>query len=374
MRYSFLSSPAKWIAALGVCISCFLVSCERGSSTLTAPNPVLQSITVYPKTSTAAQFDNQQYAAEGHYSDGSAKPLNNVAWALSDNTKALVNSTGLVQPFGVGRVIVTATSGGIAGSAELTIEKNIITEGSVPKDFTVANAMKMLYGNFEGETRSSISDLPPVADSSLTLPKQNETYPFFLGQVTESGVSKIFFGTYASPEGECHGCTALIGMAVFIHGNDGWVVESSTKTAVFDGEYGEPPTDVHIVRLGPNHFGVELAVSSTHQGVGTHAVSILVPWNGDIRRAFQDITGEGNGGGCGEEGMLPCVSFEKTIDFVRGANPDYDDMVLTLSGTKLSDGPPSKVVAVTGTERRIFSDGKYIPVAPSPEGTRSTAN
>ena len=353
MRNSFLSSSVKSIAALGLCISCFLVSCGRQSDAPTSAKPVtLQSITVSPKTSTIARFDDQQYAAEGHYSDGSTRPLNNVAWGLS-NDKAVVNSTGLVQSLGVGDVVVTATSGGIAGSAELKVERRIITEGNIPPDFTLANAMSLLYGNFDGEAKSSVSE-------------GNETYPFFIGQVMESGVSKIFLGTYNSSEGVCHGCAAQIGMVVLVRSNGAWLVESSTKAPVDDGEYGEPSIDAHILRIGPDRFGVELKGSSTHQGAGARYVSILVPWNSEIREAFADITGEANVD-CGEEkGMLPCVSFEKTIEFVRGANPDYNDMILTLSGTKLSDAQPYKAVAIKGTERRIFADGKYIPVAPKP--------
>jgi len=356
MRNSFLSSLSKWIAALALCIACFLVSCGRKNNTPISANPVLQSITVSPKSSTIVRFDDQQYTAEGHYSDGSTKPLNNVAWALSNNNAA-VNSTGLVQSLGVGHLVVTATSGGISGSAELKIERRIITEGNIPPDFTLANTMTLLYGNFNVETKSSIP---------ATVSEKNETYPFFIGQVMESGVSKIFFGTYNSSEGVCHGCSAQLNMVVLVRSNGGWVVESSTKAPVNGGEYGEPSIDAHIVRIGPDRFGVELKGSSTHQGNGTSYVSILAPWKGKIHEAFTDITGEANVD-CGEEkGMLPCVSFVKTIEFVRGANPDYDDMILTLSGTKLSDARPYKAVAIEGTERRIFADGKYIRVAPKP--------
>jgi len=70
----------------------------------------------------------------------------------------------------------------------------------------------------------------------------------------------------------------------------------------------------------------------------------LVPWNGEIREAFDTIIAEGNGQVCGEEdeeeGMQPCVGTQKNIAFAQGANPNYDDLVVTLSGTALSEKPP----------------------------------
>lgn len=358
-----------------------LASCGSDSRTNAPASPTLQSITVSPKTATVAQFGRQQFAAEGHYSDGSTKALNNVAWTL-DNKKGQVTSTGLVEASDLGLVIVTATSGGFTGSAALTIERRIITEGSIPADFTVAKAMSILYGNFDGETKSSIADLPPLPDSSLTLPKQNETYPFFIGQVTESGGSKIFFGTYASAEGYCHACAVLIGMAVFVRGHDDWVVESATKKAIFDGEWGEPPTP-RILRIGPSHAAVELEVAGFYSNA-----AILVPWNGEIRGAFSEIVGEGNGQVCSDESSegdedsapQPCVRSDKKISFAPGANPDYYDMILTLSGTTLAEEKPYKLVTpykilqVSGSERRIFAEGKYVPVAPKSVGSAPSAN
>ena len=114
---------------------------------------------------------------------------------------------------------------------------------------------------------------------------------------------------------------------------------SSAKRAVFSGQWGLPP-DAPIVPIGSDHVGVRLEGLATLGGFSRY-VSILVPWNGEIRAAFDTIIAESNGQVCGEEeGMQPCVGTQKKIAFVQGANPNYDDLVVTLSGTAISEKPP----------------------------------
>jgi len=250
----------------------------------------------------------------------------------------------------------------------------IESEGQIPADFKVADAMKLVYGNFDPSTQSSVSALPPGSEKNSFFDDAQggngiEVRPFWAGQAKESGASKVFLGTYAGPlEGGygCHGCAPLIGMAIFVKTSAGWVIESSTKTAIFHGEWGKPPS-AHILRIGSDRVGVELVLP----GFYTYD-SILVPWKGEIRQAFGEIIAEGNGQVCSDEDIdyddeslkpQPCVRTQKEISFVKGANPDYDDMVLTLSGTTLSEQRPYKITEVSETERRVFSDGKYVPLA-----------
>ncbi len=355
------------VLALSVCL--LFVSCRGRNATKSVTDPILQSITVSPGIDTVAEkFAAQRYTAIGNYSDGSSKPLTSVTWASSDSSLAVVNSTGVVTPLNAGRVTVSATSGAITGKTTLTIEPpklHIASEGQIPVDFSVANAMKSLYGNFDPLTQTSVSGLPTGAekDSFFRDVKQIQAQPFYTAQTHDSGSSKVFLATYSgSLDGyNCHGCSPIIGMAAFVKTSGGWVVESSTKTALFFGEWGMPP-EARILRIGPDHVGVELQFISSHQGQWVRPVSILVSWKGEIGEALSGIFGDTNRGGqCGGEDMLPCYENHTEVTFVKGTNPGYDDIVLTPSGTKLSDKPPYRVVQASGIERREFSDGKYVP-------------
>jgi Bacterial Ig-like domain (group 2) len=382
----FLHSVESMAISL-FCVVWLLVSCGHSGRTSTGVKGTLQSITVSPSNATIAVGQTQQYTAEAHYSDGSSRKLPPSYLRTSDVTLANFNFEGLVTALKSGNVMVTATlpsSGPMTGSAPLTIVApnsskpttlgvmvpvvKVSSQGEIPADFSVADAMRSLYGNFDSPTQASISSLPAGAEenSFFERAKEIEVHPFFIAGVKDSGVNRVFLGTYAGPLGEgfaCHGCAPLIGMAAFARTSASWVVESSTKSALFSGQWGEPP-GAHILRIGPEHIGVKLE----GQGAFSTYVSILVPWSGEIREAFGTIIAEGNGAVCGdEEGMQPCVGTQKSIAFVKGSNSDYDDIVLTLSGTTLSEKPPYKVVQASGIERRTFSDGKYVLAVSTPD-------
>jgi hypothetical protein len=93
-----------------------------GSSTLTCTAAVLSAITVSPATATIAAGTTQLFAATGTNSLGQATPLSAVTWSTGNSAVATINSsTGLATCVQAGNsTTITATSGGIVGSANLT--------------------------------------------------------------------------------------------------------------------------------------------------------------------------------------------------------------------------------------------------------------
>ena len=83
------------------------------------PPPTLVSIAVTPASySTLAVGGTQQFTATGTYSDASTGDLTTqVTWTSSDTTKATVNSTGLGTGIAYGSATITASLGGVSGSA-----------------------------------------------------------------------------------------------------------------------------------------------------------------------------------------------------------------------------------------------------------------
>lgn len=84
--------------------------------------------------------------------------------------------------------------------------------------------------------------------------------------------------------------------------------------------------------------------------------SIFVAWNGKVNEAMHFFAHEDNKGGCED---LPCYSNERKMSFVPGANADYFDIVLTLSGTDITNSMPYRRKVVNGLERLVFVDGFY---------------
>lgn len=92
-----------------------------------APNPVLQSITLYPSNPSVSQLGQSvQFMAIGVYSPASGNNVltNTASWASSNTSIATVNPTGLATVVACGTTTITAQSQGVVGQMPLTVQCN----------------------------------------------------------------------------------------------------------------------------------------------------------------------------------------------------------------------------------------------------------
>jgi hypothetical protein len=101
------------IFLLGV-LAVFLGPCSTGR---------LSSMLVEPSHSSIPVGLSQQFTAIGTYSDRGANPniSTQVTWSSSNPAVATIDNTGLATAISPGTVTITASSGGIEGSATLTV-------------------------------------------------------------------------------------------------------------------------------------------------------------------------------------------------------------------------------------------------------------
>jgi uncharacterized protein YjdB len=93
-----------------------------GSATLTVVARVLQSITVTPATASVGVGETQQFTATGTYNDGTTADLTTaVTWKSSNMKVATISASGLAKGVAGGTVMITASQGGIKGTAMLTV-------------------------------------------------------------------------------------------------------------------------------------------------------------------------------------------------------------------------------------------------------------
>jgi len=88
---------------------------------------VLSSIETSFDTTTMSVDSKQQLEARGVYSDGSRRVLASVVWSSSSNAIATVDAFGVVSSVSPGNVTLTATSGAVSASVQLTITAASIT-------------------------------------------------------------------------------------------------------------------------------------------------------------------------------------------------------------------------------------------------------
>jgi len=98
-----------------------------GTTTLTVGSGTLVSLAVTPATVTAPAGSSQQFVATGTFSDGSTQDITlNAHWSSSSASVATIANApsvgGLANCIAAGATTIGANSGGIAGSAVLTVQ------------------------------------------------------------------------------------------------------------------------------------------------------------------------------------------------------------------------------------------------------------
>ncbi|MEO7965337.1 MAG: Ig-like domain-containing protein [Gemmatimonadaceae bacterium] len=94
---------------------------KSGTSSLTVTNVPVSAVTVAPTSAQLAVGGSMQLTATAKDASGAVITGRPVTWSSSDATIATVSATGLVSALAAGPVQLTASIGGVAGSASLTV-------------------------------------------------------------------------------------------------------------------------------------------------------------------------------------------------------------------------------------------------------------
>jgi len=93
-----------------------------GSSTVNTTSVTLTFITVSPSNPDIALGTAQQFAATGHFSDGTSLSLTSqVTWSSSDVSVAVISSLGLASSAATDSTTITAALNGVSGTTLLTV-------------------------------------------------------------------------------------------------------------------------------------------------------------------------------------------------------------------------------------------------------------
>ena len=259
--------------------------------------------------------------------------------------------------------LLTLASGCYKQSPALSPERSDANEV-----FDIAQEMKMLYGNYDLKTQTSVTSLPREKSSLPAAGQQQMTARALFNAF--SGPKSLVLVTFAVPASDetfdCHACSPTIGMAVFSLKGLKWTMDASNRAVTFAGEWGKPPTDVQLVQIGPNRHAVKVIDVGRGNGETTAVLQILIPWNGNVNLGLERIIADDDKGGCDARGGLACYANRRTITFIPKDNVEYYDLELKLTGTDLpiSDAAASKRARkVNGLETLKFENGKYVQIS-----------
>jgi hypothetical protein len=251
----------------------------------------------------------------------------------------------------------------------------------IPSGFDLPAAMQSLFDNYNAESKSSKYDVPQTTlfdldHSGFERGDDIIVRPFWISSIEELRRRKVVLLAYAVPdvqnyeplfEGDspfsCHVCAPLIGAFIFSHEEGQWRVENSRTVVTQAGGWGKPPEDVRIVKIGPNRIAISIRDNFLAQGQTTTIDRLLIPWKGKVNEALARVVADDDKGMCGKEKPAqPCYANSRSLRFLSGSNPDYYDLVLTLSGTDIARNGAS-VKPVRGIEKLSLKEGIYKTVS-----------
>ena len=149
---------------------------------------------------------------------------------------------------------------------------------------------------------------------------------------------------------------------MFVRSAGQWKVDSSRAVVTRAGGWGRPPVSIRVVPVGSRRIGIEISVADTGQGETTATKYLLVPWAGKVTEALVKVVADNDKGDCAKD-AIPCYANRRKLNLVKGKNPDYYDVVLTLSGTDITGSELLVAKRVHGMERLEFTDGRYRTVS-----------
>jgi hypothetical protein len=316
-------------------------------ATLTVTTGTLSSISVTPVISSVAVAQSRQFTATGIYSDGSTQNISAaVVWTSSNTQAATMNAngglnSGLATGQAAGVAQITATSGAISGSAELTVTAASLTSISVtPLNPVIVNGLTRQFSATGLYSDGSTADLTTVANwtsDTVVVASMNASQTPASGVATglSAGTSLIRAG-FAGVEG---GTTLTVTAATLVS------VEVSPGNA----------------SLAPNETEQFTATGTYTDGSTIDLTSIVIWTSANTAVAVMNASGQP------DSGLASAVAAgSSTITATSGVL--QDSAVLTVTGA-LADNPQAPAMgelqrfvmiasqAITTTAGSAVADG-----------------
>jgi hypothetical protein len=231
--------------------------------------------------------------------------------------------------------------------------------------FDVAQAMRMVYGNYDLKKQTSVASLPKEKSSFPAAGEEQMTVRAFFNAFSgDAGAQSFVLLTYAVPTRDgfdCHACAPTIGMAVFSQKGLKWTMDASNRAITISGGWGKPPTDIQLVQIGPNRQAVKIIDVGGGQGETVAVLQLLIPWNDTVNLGLERIIADDDNGLCDPNG-LPCYANRRTVTFIPKDKVEYYDLELKLTGTDLTktNAATFRARRVSGLETLKVENGKYV--------------
>jgi uncharacterized protein YjdB len=141
------------------------ISATQGnrSNSTTMTVITLQSLTISPLSPSIFVGSTLQFAATGHYSDGSARDLTStVVWTSAKTSIGTITSAGLATGVGKGNTTIKAVAGALSASTTLTVKQvSLVSITVTPPTATISVGGTQQFtaiGNYDNGSTSNITN------------------------------------------------------------------------------------------------------------------------------------------------------------------------------------------------------------------------
>ena len=257
-----------------------LLSSCAGYTSNQSKTPELNSITLAPATAAIAVGATQQFSATAHFSDGSTQDVTTSAsWSSQSSAIATISGGGLATGKSAGTTTITAASGGISGSASLTISatttlKSLAITPSNPSITKGATQQFTATGTFsDGSTQNLTSSVswssatPGVASISAT----------GLATALSAGTSTIRATSGSVAGSTVLSVTAATLTSIAVTPSNPTITNGGTEQFAATGTYSDASTQnitASVTWSSSNTSAATIAASGLATGVGTGSTTI----------------------------------------------------------------------------------------------------
>jgi uncharacterized protein YjdB len=231
-----------------------------------AATVTLVAIQVTPATTNLAPGATQQFKATGVYSDNTTKDITaSASWSSADSSVATVSdaegSKGLATAHAAGSTFISATSGGIVGSATITVTPALASISVTPAGATIAPGATLQFTATGTFTDNSTKDITALVNWSASVTT--------IASVSNDPASKGLAAGLAA------GSTAITATSGNISGSATLTVSQVT-----------PPTPTLVsIQVTPANPSVMLGATQQFTATGTYSdgttkdITILATWS-----------------------------------------------------------------------------------------------
>jgi hypothetical protein len=154
---------------------------------------------------------------------------------------------------------------------------------------------------------------------------------------------------------ECQFCMVHIGGSILSHTNGNWQVIAHRDSIIVAGGWRYGYGVGELVQIGPDKYGYIFERYCIGTGFSEDEVALITDVDGQLQLVFDNIGIAGKNYPCGEDGGMPCWTYNSDLQFVPGDNPDYFDLHLSTGGTIGAD-----MKQIDGTRTYTFDGQAYV--------------